>query len=190
MIAQDKRIFLLNKYLYPLVIALLCVLFRNQAQADQPHTTAVSQLLRSEAIESQIQVNLLKTYPNIKKGHLNIICFNGVVLLTGEVTDIQSKFKIGQIARRTEQVRRVYNELQVIGTTSYLSRLNDTWITTKVRTKILLDKKIKGSNLLVTSNNGQIYLLGNLSPAQANAAVKLAQQSDGVQGVTDLIQRR
>jgi osmotically-inducible protein OsmY len=152
--------------------------------------TTVSKLLRNEAIESQIRVNLMKTNARFSKQNIAIHCFDGVVLLTGEVDNSALKQQAAQVARKTPQVRQVHNQLSLEGSETYLSRLNDSWLATKVRSKIMMNDHIKKANVHVTSSRGHIYLMGTLSPAQAREAMRIAQQVDGVQGVTDLISYR
>lgn len=149
--------------------------------------TAISKLLRNEAIESQIRVNLMKANPRFGQQHIAIHCFGDLVLLTGEVDNESLKQQAGQVARKTPSVRQVHNQLSLNGSSTYLSRINDSWLATKVRSKIVMHDQIQQSNVHVTSSRGHIYLMGTLSPKQAKEAMRIAQQVDGVQGVTDLM---
>jgi hypothetical protein len=164
----------------------LSFIFALPVTAAPAANNSISKLLRNEAVESQISVNLMKADPRFNQQHIDIHCFNGVVLLTGEVANASLKSRAGQVAFQTERVRQVHNQLQITGTASYLSRINDSWLATKVRTQ-LMRKKIKDSQVLVTSNQGHIYLMGTLTPTQAREAMKIAQSVEGVQGVTDLV---
>ena len=170
-----------------------CVLllaFAVPIHATPAAPTTVSKLLRNEAIESQIRVNLMKTNARFSKQNIAIHCFDGVVLLTGEVDNASLKQQAAQVARKTPQVRQVHNQLSLAGSATYLSRLNDSWLATKVRGKLMMNDHIKKANFHVTSSRGHIYLMGTLSPVQAKEAMRIAQKVEGVQGVTDLISYR
>ena len=66
--------------------------------------------------------------------HVNVTSFNRAVLLTGEAPDAASKARIELIARGMPNVRRVFNELVIAPPSTLGNRLNDTSLTTKVKT--------------------------------------------------------
>ncbi len=167
----------------------LLLSFTSSTLLAASQSTPITKLLRNEAIESEISVNLMKANARFNQQHIAIHCFDGVVLLTGEVANDSLKYQAGLVARKTERVRQVHNQLSVTGTSSYLSRMNDSWLATKVRGKLMMNRHIKESNIQVTSSRGHIYLMGTLSPSQAKEAMRIAQQVDGVQGVTDLLRQ-
>ncbi|MGL5400112.1 MAG: BON domain-containing protein, partial [Plesiomonas shigelloides] len=60
---------------------------------------------------------------------------------------------------------------------------NDTWITTKVRSQLLGSDKVKASNVKVTTENGEVFLIGKLTRAEADAATNIARNVSGVKRV-------
>ncbi|SUB14913.1 outer membrane lipoprotein [Pantoea agglomerans] len=78
----------------------------------------------------------------------------------------------------------VYNEIRIgqkvtLGTTS-----SDTWITTKIRSQLLGSDQVKSSNVKVTTENGEVFLLGLVTPQEAQAAADVASRVSGVKHVT------
>lgn len=66
-----------------------------------------------------------------------------------------------------------------LGTTS-----SDTWITTKIRSQLLGSDQVKSSNVKVTTENGEVFLLGLVTPQEAQAAADVASRVSGVKHVT------
>jgi len=63
---------------------------------------------------------------------------------------------------------------------------SDTWITTKVKSKIVGDKTIKGSDISVSTDNGIVTLTGTTkSEAARNRAIALAKATKGTKEVVD-----
>ncbi|TKS54939.1 BON domain-containing protein [Luteimonas yindakuii] len=64
--------------------------------------------------------------------------------------------------------------------------VNDTWITTKVKSSLLADSDVAGMDIRVVTNNGVVGLSGNVeSQAQADRAKQIAQDIEGVSRVDD-----
>ena len=62
--------------------------------------------------------------------------------------------------------------------------MDDSAITTKVKSKILADQKLKGFDVKVKTYKGVVQLSGFVdSPRQARRAVEIAQRVDGVRKV-------
>ena len=105
---------------------------------------------------------------------------NGVVLLTGEVSDNSQKFHAAQISNAYQGVEQVVNQLEVLGKTSLTSRSNDTLITAKVKTALIRDKGVNSSTIKVVTERGIVYLLGIVGSTEGDTAVNLAKQVGGV----------
>lgn len=62
--------------------------------------------------------------------------------------------------------------------------IDDSMITTKIKSSILADSAIKGSDISVETKNGEVTLTGSVkSPDQLDHVQKLAQNTEGVKGV-------
>ena len=67
----------------------------------------------------------------------------------------------------------------------------DSWITTKVKTKLAFDKEVKPAHLNVESERGVVHLYGVVDiPAIAERAIQLALDTDGVKAVDAQLQYR
>jgi osmotically-inducible protein OsmY len=126
--------------------------------------------------------------PALKDAHINITSLNGVVLLTGEAPTAGQRDKVLTHARGVPRVRRVVNEIRVSPPTAYSSRMSDSWLTTKVKSKMLGDKQLDSMQVKVVTENGVVYLMGLAKKAEAERATELARQVGGVQKVVKLFE--
>jgi hyperosmotically inducible protein len=61
--------------------------------------------------------------------------------------------------------------------------VNDTWITTKVKTELVAASGVPGTDISVETVNGVVKLSGNVTAAQAQKAASIARNVDGVKRV-------
>ena len=114
--------------------------------------------------------------------------FNGIGLVVGEAADKETKDTLGKIIASTPTVRRVYNEVQIAGNNSSLSRVNDAWLTEKVRTSLLLKSGLRSTNIKVVAESGSIYLMGIVTRREATLAASAARQVAGVNVVVKVFE--
>lgn len=138
----------------------------------------------------------LKVYDALNRllppgNQISATCYNGAVLLTGEVVSEAARQQAEVIVRGIEPpARTIYNEL-VIGPPSPLSsRSNDTLLTTKVKTALLqIDiPDFDPTRVQVVTARGVVYLMGLVRPVEADAAANIASQVSGVQQVVTLFE--
>ncbi len=118
--------------------------------------------------------------PGFESAHIVVVSFNGLVLLAGEVGTEELKTKAGEVVNTFKAVRSVHNELVVSGPISMVARSNDSWLTTKVKTKLVAHGAIDSNRINVTTENGVVYLMGYVTREQAGYAVDVTQTVDGV----------
>ncbi|MDK7090480.1 BON domain-containing protein, partial [Escherichia coli] len=74
-------------------------------------------------------------------------------------------------------------ELTIGPKISFAQISKDSWITTQVKSKMLVDGRVKATDVKVISENGEVFLLGTLTHAQADAAADIASKISGVKKV-------
>jgi osmotically-inducible protein OsmY len=119
----------------------------------------------------------------VKDAHINITSYNRAVLLTGEVPSEAAKTDAERIARAVENVRSVFNELQVSGNASLQSRTNDSVITSKVKARFVDASKFSPVHVKVVTENAVVYLLGMVKRQEAADATEIARTTGGVRKV-------
>ena len=105
-------------------------------------TRTTGAFLDDEGIEIKSRLAILDD-PALQDVHINVTSINGVVLLTGEAPTEAQRNKILDHVRVVPRVRRTVNEIRIAPATAYSSRMSDTLITTKVKSKMLGDEKAR-----------------------------------------------
>jgi osmotically-inducible protein OsmY len=118
-----------------------------------------------------------------KDSHVSISTFHGVVLLAGQVPTTACKNAINKIIRTIAKNNQIYNLTIVSSPPSSLTRMSDSWITAKIKAKLIAMDDIDPSQIKVVTENGTVFLMGQLFPSQAQIAVDVASNTDGVQNV-------
>ena len=120
--------------------------------------------------------------------HVNTTSYNGVVLLTGEVPDQGVWASIGNLAKNTEKVRVVQNELVVGPATSLSQRSNDSYITSKVKARFVEANKFPPNAVKVVTERGVVYLMGIVSRPEGASAGEVAATTEGVAKVVKVFE--
>ncbi len=119
------------------------------------------------------------------------VSVNGRLLLAGEVSSEDKKIKAEKIAHQIKSVSRVYNELVVAPKANSNTRLNDSYLTTKINASLVKQNRIEGldsARINVTTSQGVVYLMGLVSRAEGDAVAEVASQINGVKKVVKLLE--
>ena len=90
------------------------------------------------------------------------------------------KAKAGEVVNTFEAVRSVHNELEVSGPISMVARSNDSWLTTKVKTKLVAHGAIDSEPHQRHHRKRRRFLMGIVPREQAGYAVEVTQTVDGI----------
>lgn len=156
------------------------------AMANDRRTSGA--FINDELIEWKV-FDALNSDPQIREqAHLNTTSFNAIVLITGEVPTEAMRAKVYQLARGVADVRQVHDETKVSAPSSFVSRSGDTWITSKVKTALLTDDAQMGTRTKVVTERGIVYLMGIVSPQEADKLTDIARRVGGVQKVVKVFE--
>lgn len=120
--------------------------------------------------------------------HLNFTSYNHKVLVTGEVPSEEVKGEIERIVAGVPQVQGVYNELAVAPVTSFSTRSNDSYITTRVKSRFVDSGKFSAVHVKVVTEAGVVYLLGLVTQREADSAIQVARTTGDVKKVVNLLE--
>lgn len=120
--------------------------------------------------------------------HVNITSFNGVMLLTGEATTAGQRDIVLSLVGNFQGVKRVVNEIVIAEPTAFATRTNDSWITGRVKTRLLADEKIPGRRVKVITENGTVYLMGLVTQKEGELAAEAARTVGGIKRVVKLFE--
>jgi osmotically-inducible protein OsmY len=116
----------------------------------------------------------------IQNENVSVTVFNGIVLLTGEVPDQRDIDKILDLTKAHKGSQQVINRLELAGKTNLTSRANDGWITTRVKTAMATSGALDPTRVKVVTERANVYLMGLVTRAEAEAAVKVTRSVPGV----------
>ncbi len=160
-----------------------------QGIQEDPTERTAGAVVEDEIIETKVIVNIKSQEPALKNSNIAAVSHNGVVLLVGQVESEALKNRATEIASQASaKIKRIHNELEVSGKTSFLSRSNDTWITTKVRTRMMTNRDIPSDQVRIVAENGTVYLMGLISQFEGDNAANAASGVSGVQRVVKVFE--
>ncbi len=82
------------------------------------------------------------------------------VLLTGQVKTQQMRLDAVRLTWRAAGVKEVINQIQVTDKGGITDYARDSWVTTQLVGKLLVDKRVQSINYTVETVGGVVYLMG------------------------------
>ena len=125
-----------------------------------------------------------------KNSNISIEVYNLQILLTGQAVDADIVTRFREKLEKVERVRHVYNEVTVGAEGTWSEAAADTLLTSRVKVE-MFSIKIPGFDPLrvkVTSSLGTVYLMGLLTPEEADAVVEKVRYISGVKRVVRLFE--
>jgi hyperosmotically inducible periplasmic protein len=155
------------------------------AQTDTGITTSVKSQLAADDL--------------VKARRIDVDTRDRVVTLSGEVRTAREQDQALQIARNTDGVANVVDQLSVVpetraAPTTGTERMpgatgavtGDPGITATVKTKLLADPDVSGLRIDVDTREGVVTLTGSVgTQAQKTEAIRIARETDNVKNVVD-----
>ena len=112
--------------------------------------------------------------------HLNVTSYNGNVLLTGEAPTAAVRDEIERLAKSTDRVRSVTNEMVVGPDVGLGARTNDSYITSKVKARFVEARKFDANRVKVVTERSVVYLMGIVTREEATEAAQVAASTSDV----------
>lgn len=141
-----------------------------------------------EALEEKASYNLNKDAQLQQEARVNVVAYNGKLLLIGQVPNEMAKQTATNVAGGVDGVTQVYNEIRIGSKASVTQIAQDSWITSQVKSKLLWNSQVKSSDVKVITENGEVFLMGSLTHSQADAAAEVARHVAGVNKVVKVIE--
>lgn len=115
--------------------------------------------------------------------HINVTSYNRQVLMTGEVPTAEVGKAIHSLVADVGNVISVVNDVAVQPNSSLAQRSSDTFITGKVRARLVDAKDISSTAFKVVTERNVVYLMGLVTEREATRATSIASGVDGVRKV-------
>ncbi|MDF3012692.1 MAG: hypothetical protein K0Q78_896 [Cellvibrio sp.] len=143
--------------------------------------------INDEQLETIARVNLNNTSEQFEAAHINIDSFNGWILLTGQVPNAHLRNLAGDTVGKINSVRQVHNELATASPADLQTRSADSWITTKIKSR-LVASSIQSRRILIITEAKTVFLMGLVSRYEAERITDVAKNTDGVKQVVKVFE--
>ena len=127
--------------------------------------------LNDTIIKTKISNLIFKKDPSLI-ADTKITVNNGSVLLTGKVSEPETRIQFTKIAWSVKGVNEVNNEIQISNTSSLRNIARDISSMGEIRARIMTDKKINSLNFSIDVVNDTAYLSGVASNVEEIGLVK------------------
>lgn len=139
-----------------------------------------------ESSEWKANLSIPKQYSEYT--HANFTSYNRRLLITGETSNNEAKAAIEAEVKRIEGVRDVFNELGVGPTSSLGSRSTDSYITSKVKARLVDSNQLSANHIKVVTERAIVYLMGVVTDREAKVAIAIARTTAGVVKVVNVME--
>ncbi len=151
----------------------------------------VGTFVDDEGIELKSRLAILENKELNSQIHINIISYNGVVLMVGQAPTEALRQQAQDVVAATEKVRVVHNEMSIAAPNSLMTRSSDSLITSRVKAALFNIKGIEDfdpTRIKVVTEDGVVYLMGLVFRREADAVSDQARQIGGVEKIIKLFE--
>lgn len=151
----------------------------------------LAQRILDQSIENTAVVNISRISPELsQQSRVTVDSFYSNVLITGEVPDEEAKKQVEAVVASMPDIDKLYNRLTIANVKGPSYTVHDGYITSKLNAKILANNAIKNSQVKVVTEDGVVYVMGKLTPAQREHLITIVNNTVGIKELvllTDLI---
>lgn len=157
---------------------------RQDESAKSPASTSVGTQIDDTVVTTKVKSALFAD-SDIKSFDLKVETRKGAVQLSGYVDNQAQIDRAITATRAVEGVKSVDNNISLKGASATVgNEVDDSIITTKVKSALLGDPNVKSFDIAVVTRKGAVQLSGFVdSQAQIDQAIAIAHKIDGVKSV-------
>lgn len=122
----------------------------------------VGESISDTTIWTKIRASFIHNNLDSLVGSVNVTVHSGRVLLTGSVKSNETMISVIRSCWDQDGVKEVINELKIDeeNKKSFVNYSKDSWITTRIKSKLLVSKEVKSVNYTIETIDGVVYLFG------------------------------
>lgn len=152
--------------------------------ATDPRTAGAQ--VDDTTLTSRINLKLKENATSFIGARISASVYNGKAILTGQVNNQQQSAKAQELTQKVEGIKKVYNQIRLGKPVEGSTITNDAWITTKVKSQLILNAQTKARNIKVVTENSEVFLIGIVTPLEGKLAADIASKVNGVRKVITL----
>lgn len=131
----------------------------------------------------KISTALAKDITIKEQARISVQVFNGTALLVGQAPTQALIQRAENVASTVKTVKKLHNQIRLGAPIPAKIIANDTWLASKVKTKLLADKRVDGLHIEIEVENGEVFLMGLITKQESDIAVDITRNVKGVKQV-------
>ncbi|MEP1448827.1 MAG: division/outer membrane stress-associated lipid-binding lipoprotein [Paraglaciecola sp.] len=136
-------------------------------------TTAASRISNALAKDLAVQ----------EQTSITVQVFNGTALLVGQAPTQELIQQAQNLAATVKNIKKLHNQIRLGAPIPAGVIANDAWLASKIKTKLIADKRIDGLHIEIEVENGEVFLMGLVTEQESNIAVDITRNINGVKQV-------
>ena len=144
---------------------------------------SISQLVKDDDLSEKAIDAVIASKAYNDNIRINIIANNSYLLLIGQVDTQANSNEIENELNNVPGVVGVYNQLRINQPIGLIQKTKDSWLTTKVKSKLTSHDKINPLKIKVVTENGEVFLIGQVTQEMSDFATEVTSNVEGVQQV-------
>ena len=153
------------------------------ACSSSPERRTFGTFVDDQAAEVKV-LDRLFSHPEFdERDHIKVEAHNRTLLLAGETSSEKKKALASQIAGELKAIDRVVNELAVMPPADLSDKAENSYITSKVNTRLAFANPIdgrEGGRVKVMTARGIVYLMGSVTREEGDAVAESIRDIRGV----------
>ena len=142
-----------------------------------------SKQIDDQSIEFVAHNELNKQKALSKNTNLHIVSMNGTVLVFGQAPNSYLRDLAIKSIQDVPDIVTIHNQIRISSTTALTTKSNDIWLTSKVKSALLANGEVNAKDIKVVTENAEVFLLGLVTPEEAEIVVEIARNISGVSRV-------
>ncbi|MFT6734853.1 MAG: osmotically-inducible protein OsmY, partial [Polaribacter sp.] len=139
--------------------------------------------LEDSNIEIKSMATLFKDDLLWKGTNIDVVSYNTLVLLVGQAPTATLKKRAERVVKKVPKIKKIYNQIRIAAPVSFFISRNDEYLTTKVKSTMLFTENFPSGKIKVVTENSEVFLLGLVTNTEADKAVEIARNINGVKKV-------
>jgi osmotically-inducible protein OsmY len=119
---------------------------------------------------------------------IHLKSFNRHIIVLGQTPQHEDIEKISSLLASTDGVKKIYNEVTPQKSINRWQKMQDKWITAKIKSSMLVTPHVNPWRLHVMTENNIVYLIGIIKPEEEEAIVNIAKTTSGVTKVVKIFE--
>jgi osmotically-inducible protein OsmY len=132
---------------------------------------------------SRISIALSSDTALKEQTNISVQVFNGTALLVGQAPTQALLQQAEKLASSVKNIKKLHNQIRLGLPIPASIAAHDVWLASKIKTKLLADKRVDGLHIEIEVENGEVFLMGLVSEKESIIAIDITRNIKGVKQV-------